>query len=671
MGMAEMEGRIIEYLDGDELKMGLVTVPGKSKLQLIDERGRNASVQPNRVVVVHQGPTSASEFPHRAAELRAQIESALKDLDIELLWESVRDQADEWTVEQLAENYFGDRHPVHLSALFRALMDDTLYFKRKGHSFAPKTLDQVREQQTALQRRQEKEQWQQRARAWIEQVLSSEGRVDAAPDMVPLVSKIEDFLLRKNRNDAVELLDEAGEDLTAREVAFDLLVKTGRLEPDADPLLVIAGIEDRFPSKVMERMEALAPFAGDGARTDFTTLTAFSIDDEDTREVDDALTVEFDGDRVRLGIHIADVSYFVDKADVLDEQAFRRSVTLYLPTRSVMMLPERLACDVASLNHGQLRPTMSFEVTFDEGMDVLDWQITRGQIRVDHRLNYDQADAMIESSDDGAMAGRLKKLHAMARRLLAQRAERGAIIIRRPELKIRVKDDHIQFKIIDPGAPGRVLVSEMMILANRIAAQYATRHAVPIIFRAQDPPSRPPADSVSHGYDPVEINHLLKRIKRSRFSLSPQAHAGLGLDAYTQLTSPIRRFADLVIQRQMAAHLAGGPLRYEHEELLEVLVNAEAAEREMRGIERSATQRWALEYLNRHRRDDEFEAVVIEKVGGGYVVELGEVFIRGYLSTTTRHEPGDRCRVTIGQVHPEQSKLRLKETERPPMTNNR
>jgi exoribonuclease-2 len=663
--MTDYQGKLIEFLDSDELKFGLVTSQAKSKVQLVDERGKHMSIPPNRVIVVYPGSTPAGELSSRANDLRAQIESLKQEIDIELLWESVRHHVGELTVQQLAKNYFGDHQPIQISAVYRALTEDHLYFKRKGPSaFLPKTPEQVQEQLTALQRRQEKEAWHQRARQWIQDVLSGTSQVEIPPDMVPFISRTEDFLLRKNPSDVVKLLEEASEELTAKEVGFDLLVKTGRLASDADPLLVIAGVEERFPAKALERVEALAPFAGDETRADFTSLVAFSIDDDETREVDDALTVEFDGEVTRVGIHIADVSNFVDKADPLDEQASRRSVTLYLPTRMVLMLPERLACDLASLNHHELRPTMSFEVAFDENANILDWRIGRGQINVAHRLNYDQADELIQSPADDPVALGLKRLQAITTRLLAQRREHGALIIRRPELKVRVKDDQITVKLIDPGAPSRVLVSEMMILANQLAAQYAARHAVPIIFRAQDPAT--PGAQVANprsddAYDPVRVANLLKRMKRSRLSLSPQAHAGLGLDAYTQLTSPIRRYADLVIQRQMAAHLAGQPLRYEREELLEVLVNAEIAEREMKGIERKATPFWALEHLARERRNDEFEATVTEKVAGGYLVELSDLVIRGYLPTSTSHKLGDRCRVTIDQIDPQRNVLRLKE----------
>jgi exoribonuclease-2 len=231
-------------------------------------------------------------------------------------------------------------------------------------------------------------------------------------------------------------------------------------------------------------------------------------------------------------------------------------------------------------------------------------------------------------------------------------------------LKIRVKDDQISFKIIDPHSPSRRLISELMILANRLAAQHAARQAVPVIFRTQDPPL---ADPGLYGggpdYDPIGVSKILKGMKRSRLSLFPQPHAGLGLDVYTQLTSPIRRFADVVIQRQMAAHLAGQPVPYERDELLEVLTTAEAAERDMRAIERQATRFWALQYLARLGDERVFEAMVVDEARGGYVLELGELFIQGYLPTSASHELGDYLRVSVDRIDPKRNVLRLRETE--------
>jgi exoribonuclease-2 len=328
------------------------------------------------------------------------------------------------------------------------------------------------------------------------------------------------------------------------------------------------------------------------------------------------------------------------------------------------MFPERLSYDLASLNQDQWRPTMSFEVDFDADARILDWRLSRGQIRVTHRLSYAQVDEMLQSPATDELTDLIHRLAALTQKLTDQRLACGAIIIRRPQLKIHVKDDHITVKALDPNSPARQLISEVMILANRLAAQHATREGVPVIFRTQDAPQGEPGfHGAESGYDPISVIKVLKGMRRSRLSLSPQPHAGLGLDAYTQLTSPIRRFSDVVIQRQMAASLAGEPLPYEKEELLDVLSAAESAEREMRAIERQSINYWALEYLARQCADGRQEGWIIEEVKGGYMLELNGLFIQGFLTTKARYEPGDYLSVRIDHIDPKKSVLRLRETE--------
>ncbi len=662
--MADYEGKLVEFLDNGALKLGVVIRHAGDKLQVADERGKHDRVSLNHLVVVHAEKTTPSDLPNLVDRFKSRVDSLRDQIDAELLWESVQDDAREFDVAELAQNYFGDHDSFHRSALFRALAEDSVHFKRKGFLFMPRTRQQVADQLTAARRRQEKEAFRQQALQWIQQALTIDGDIEVPTEMTGLLQQTEDFLLRKKSNDAAPLLGQASEELAAKEVAFELLVKTGRLDPDADPLLVIAGIEERFPRRVLEQAEQLPVFQGEGGRQDFTALTAFSIDDEETQEVDDALTVEWREDRLRVGIHIADVAHFVAKADPLDEEASRRSVSIYLPTRTVTMFPEPLAHDRASLNQDQLRPTMSFVVELDRSGQVLDWQLCQGQIFVTHRLSYARADQMIQSAETDGLTDQLRHLSNIASHLTEQRLAQGAIIIRRPELKIRVKDDHVTVKIIDPNSPSRRMISELMILANRLAAQHAVRTAVPVIFRVQEVSQSEPG-LYGHGeeYDPITISKILRGMRRSRLSLFPQPHEGLGLEVYTQLTSPIRRFADVVIQRQIAAHLAGQPLPYEREELLNVLTTAESAEREMRAIERQATRYWVLQYLSRQKPDESLEAWVVDEIRGGYLLEINNLFIQGFLSTSMRHEVGDYLRVSLDHIDPKRNVLRLREAE--------
>jgi exoribonuclease-2 len=236
------------------------------------------------------------------------------------------------------------------------------------------------------------------------------------------------------------------------------------------------------------------------------------------------------------------------------------------------------------------------------------------------------------------------------------RAARGAITFRRPELKIRVNDDAIEIKKIDPNSPTRLIVSEMMILANGLSADFASVNSLPVIFRTQEPREALAVDQTPL-VEALAFERLRKTFKRSRLSLTPGLHSGLGLTAYTQASSPIRRYADLVTQRQFTALLSNAPVPHGREELLQVLGAAEAAEQEIRAIEDRSTNYWLLEYLSRHKKDDIMRAVILDAKGS---LELEDFYLRARVAAAARLEPGRTVEVRIESVEPSTADIRLR-----------
>ncbi len=652
--------RIIEFLVAGRPRLALVTRQVGEKLQVTDTNGKQHRLSAKQVIVAHES-ASLSTLGDVAAKLEERIGAAQGDVDTELLWESGGDHGGGGDVDlaELAERYFGEPGSVERSAIFRAVLGDSVRFKVRGTTITARSRDQVEDRLTAIRAREERLAQRAAAVEWIrEAIRSGDGTAEAPADMQWLIDRIEAFV--RGREDEVgEWLAEASKKRAPRQLGFDLLVRVGRLSPDADQRLVMAGVREEFPERVMEELAALEPFSGgDSTRMDFSTLEAFSIDDEDTVEVDDALTVEDAGGRLRVGIHIADVAHFVPRDSALDREAIHRGATLYLPYRRVPMLPERLSCDLASLVAGELRPCVSVLVDFDDNGEIGEWSIRRGQLRVEHRLTYDGADRLIGSDDDGGLARSLRRLDEITARLEAARRADGALTVRRPELKITVDAaGEIELKLIDGSSASRRIVSELMILANSLAAALAATNGVPVIFRAQDPPSEPVTQP--EDYDPVALDRLFRKLSRSRLSLEPNRHAGLAVDAYTQLTSPLRRFQDLVIQRQVAAHLAGESPPYEREELFDVLGSAEAVEGDNRALEGDANREFALRWVERNLGDDAREAIVITAIGGGYLVELTDPPIRGKLLAEGTLEDGERVSVEIRHVDPKQGSLLL------------
>ncbi|HLH32983.1 MAG TPA: RNB domain-containing ribonuclease [Terriglobia bacterium] len=644
-----LEGRIIEFLDADQLRVGYVRKQERDRLQVVDPRGRNLSVNGDRVVIIHK-PVGEAEFPSVAKQISEKVATRQSEIDVELLWQSVGGTHRDLESAELAELFFAESGPEAASAVFRALCEDSVFFKRKGAQFQAKTEEQVHAEQTRRQREQERKDFRDNASSIIAQLLRKPD-AETRPGADAIIDRIQNWLRRHTGDEVGTMLEEIAGPARAKDAAYDILLRAGKVDPAVDRFLVMAGIETEFPAPLQDAVRQLTAHVHTASRTDYQEFPAFTIDDEDTREVDDALTVERNGNEIIVGIHIADVSSFVRKGDLLDAEAAKRSSTIYLPASTVRMFPDHLSTGLASLNAGEPRPAYSVEVRFDEQGTRLGYRITLSTIRVGKRWSYYEADDALAAGDTS-----LQILHRIATQLHDARAARGAITFRRPELKIRVQGDDIQVQTIDPNSASRFIVSEMMILANGLSADFASVNALPVIYRTQEPREALAVEDTPV-VEALAFERLRKTFKRSRLSLTPGLHSGLGLSAYTQASSPIRRYADLVTQRQFTAMLQGEQIPYGREELLQILANAESAEQEIRTIEDRSTNYWLLEYLSRYKKNDHLQAVVLDTKGN---IELQEYYLRAKLAAVNKVQPGTMIDVHIESVDPARGDIRFR-----------
>ena len=644
-----LEGRIIEFLDADQLRVAYVRRQDHDRLHVVDARGRNINVSGDRVVVVHRSAPE-SEFPAIARRISDHVSARQSEVDVELLWQTIGASQREMEPAELAELFFAEATPESTSAVFRALSEDNLFFKRKGSQFLARTADQVSTELTRRQRQREREEFRDRAAATISQLVKRK-QVPIPPEAAPIVDRIQNWLRYRTGDEVGALLEEAAGATRAHDAAYDILVRAGRIDPSLDRFLVMAGIDAGFAPPIVEAAERLERYAHADGRLDYREYMTFTIDDEDTREVDDALSVWRSGDEIIVGIHIADVSAFAEKGGVLDSEAARRSSTIYLPAVTVPMFPERLSTDLASLNAGAPRPAYTVEVRFDTAGNQLGYRIALSSVQVRQRWSYDEADRALAAGEPA-----LEVLHGIAQRINQARAASGAITFRRPELKIRVEGDSIEIKKIDPNSPTRLIVSEMMILANGLSADFATVNSLPVIYRTQEPREALAVEEAPL-VEALAFERLRKTFKRSRLSLTPALHSGLGLTAYTQASSPIRRYADLVTQRQFRALLTKAPIPHTREELLEILGTAEAAEQEIRSIEDRSTNYWLLEYLSRYKKEEVLRATVLDMKGN---IELDDYYLRSKIGAANKVRPGDTVNVQIENIDPANAEVRFR-----------
>jgi exoribonuclease-2 len=648
----DLEGSIVEFIESGGLRLGYVRKQEQRKVQIVDQRGRHSTVPMSRVLVVHER-VSAEDFPTVAGRIEGRVEACQSQIDASLLWESLDARKREFTSAELAAVWFGSTSPEFESAICRKMIEEPLYFRKTPRGFEARPADQVASERLRLAREGEAGQ----RRREIGRVLRLALDEPSTPDTMaheehwPEVLDLLDRWLRRQGADEIEgALERIVGEARTREAAYQLLVRYGRIGPEEDRFLLVRGIPTAFPRETIDRAERLSSSLDSGHRMPYASHEIFAIDDEYTVEIDDALSAFEEGDETVVGIHVADVSGFVKRDDPLDREAFRRSSTIYLPNISVMMFPPRLSTDLASLVEGAPRPALTVEARFSRDGGLVGFGFLRTVISVTRRLEYQQADAAWAAGNDT-----LARLHRVAVHLRDERVSRGAQTHHRPDIKVHVRDGRILVQRFEADTPSRLIVSELMILANRLAATHAARSGVPIIFRTQESPlqRRPEIEGLP---EVVQFEMLRKNFKRSRLSLNPSPHAGLGLDCYTQMSSPLRRYADLVTQRQFTAALEGETLPYERDELLEVMTSCEEREVEIRRLEQTSTAWWILKHLSGESIGVPLEAVVVDNKG---TVELTEYLVRARLKDCEDREPGDPVTVQIESVDPERGAIRL------------
>lgn len=656
--MSGYEGHLIDFLDGEKVKTVLVLQEGPKKLQVTDEHGRRSTINTSQVIVLHPATATLDSAAGAIRGTAARIHERHAEIDPELLWETALDSGA--APVTLADAYFAATDSTEQAAVFRALLDDTVRFKRKGLEFTVRTRAQVEEQQAA----QEKAEANRTSRANLEQQLKRFAKHRAAADFSPedaeALQLLEKYLFETHDNEAGKAMTRLhGEE--ARSAAFRILETAGRIPEGSDPILLVAGLREGFTPEEAALAAALIPFAGGPDREDLTALPACSIDDAETREVDDALTLEETATGWRVGIHIADLAAFVPALSELDILGRRRTISAYMPGGTITMLPPRLSCDLASLTAGELRPAVSLLADFDREHTLTGSRFARTLIRVRRRLDYKEADTLLDT--EGEFSPLLRTLHTLTDKLFRTRLAGGAFSIDRPEYKVRLKEGGISITKLDNRLRSQTIVQETMVLYNSLAGSFAMAQGIPVIFRTQ---ARPADKNFPSGqviaFQPGRMQELFKSLAPAQLSLEPGAHFGLGVEHYIQASSPLRRYADLVMQRQIAAAAAGAAPPYERDDLYRILAAAEAAEKDIRAVERKAIKYWTLEYLRR-RPEETHAAVVSRNNGGNCVVELADLPATGVVRSPLKQQPGDALTVRVREAAPARELLVLEAVE--------
>jgi len=638
------KGTLVEFRIGSDRRLGVVDRPdGKARWFVVDERGQSHSLAPRQITYTVTGLTyKPSQIPQFLEDLKPYLDPST----LEVAWELLVEGGETVTPAEMANLLFSESEVPQCYAAYCLLSDDKIYFKQKGEAYEPRSGSQVAERKHQMEVEALKARGQQEFLDRVEQALNGVAvewqrpdrqRLEALEKYATLLADVVrvglsyDSLARAYPPSApvLETMTMLSRPATPQG-AFQLLMDLGWWSPNENLFLRRSSIPVQFPSKVLEvaqqRFNSPSPDQ-DANRLDLTKLKVYTIDDESTTEIDDGLSWELlpDG-RERLWVHIADPTRMLIPEDELDLEARKRGSTVYLPTGMIPMFPEVLATGPMSLVQGHVCCALSFGIVLDQTGAVEDYSIHASIIKPTYRLTYEDVDEMLEL---GVQAEpEIEAIATWAERRRAWRYAQGAISINMPEAMIKVKNDDINIEVLDDSS-SRQLVAEMMILAGEVAARYGRTHNIPLPFRGQPQPELPPDEELLQlppGF--VRACAMRRCMPKSEMSISPVRHAGLGLDTYTQATSPIRRYSDLLTHFQLKAHLRGEVLPFSAEQLKEVMMSVSTITQEVTMVERQTNRYWALEYLRRHpdnvwqvtalmwlREDSNLALIMLEDLG--------------------------------------------------------
>ncbi|WP_121971433.1 ribonuclease R family protein [Leptolyngbya sp. BC1307] len=664
------KGRLVEFKLRGDPQLAVADRPeGKKNWVLVDQRGQSHTIHPRQVIYEVSGATySAGEIDGFVAEAEGYIDPD----SLEIAWELLTELEESATPESLAQLLFSDQSPPLCYAAHRLLSEDKLYFKQKGDRYEPRPAAQIEELQLKMAREAERQVEWEGFLARVQAVLSGQ-EVDWEKSDRPRLEVLERYAL---------LGDESSQKAAAQETlialnqekspdaTFQLLVNLGIWTQHENLALRRRQIPTQFPEEIETAVARVIsdplPDTAEAIRVDLTHLKVYTIDDESTREIDDGLGCETlpDG-RQRLWIHIADPTRWLSPDDLLDSEARRRCTTVYLPTGTIPMFPFELAAGPMSLVQGETCCALSFGVTLAADGSIEDYSIQPSWVKPTYRLTYEDVNEMLELGIEAE--AELLAIAAQADQRLAWRKAQGAINIQLPEASIKVSGDSIDIDMFESSI-SRSMVAEMMILTGEIAARYGQTHDIPLTYRGQPQPELPTEEELmqlSAGW--VRDSAIRRCMTRSEMGLTPARHATLGLDSYSQITSPIRRYTDLMGHFQIKAHLQGEPLPFAPTAMSEIILSVANAAYEATLVERQTKKYWAIEYL---RRQDEqnpgqtWEVIMTawlrEYEGLGLIIfeDLGLEMVMRFDRAVT---PGERMRVQLSAADPRQEMIRFRE----------
>ncbi|KAK1320987.1 hypothetical protein QJS10_CPA03g01645 [Acorus calamus] len=671
------KGTLLEFCkDSERTLLAVAQKPdGKRNWMVSDQNGITSSIKPQQITYVVPG---VENFNNEAlADFIQKAQELLDPSLLEYAWMELLEKNRSVTAEDLAKIIYGGTEPLECYCAHLLLFKDDIYFstvKRKGSCsiYEPRSTVQVEE---VLHQKRVKKASENELQEFIELLRSAKA--------MPLHSKpprsswtIDEKIYKRIESLEAYALDVFKSDEQSRtaglilkamglpkmsSVAANLLIDIGYFPVHVNLDLLKYNICTEYSNEVLMAAENALNCSSDPdemIRKDFTSLKIYAIDVDEADELDDALSAtRLQDGRIKVWIHVADPTCFVQPQSIIDREAMRRGTSIFLPTATFPMFPEKLAMEGMSLQQGRICNAVSVSVVLrEDGRDFSELLNLNLEEEADLKI-------LLRPPHSG-YSGVVNRFGPIFICL----AELGAIDTAtiEPRIKVINPDDpepSINLYVENQADPAMRLVLEMMLLCGEVVATFGSHNNIPLPYRGQ-PQSNISTSAFSHLPEgPVRSAAYVKIMRGAELDFrKPIRHGVLGIPGYVQFTSPIRRYMDLASHYQVKAFLRGESLPFSAGQLEGIASLVNIHTRVAKRLQNSSLRYWLLEFLRRQPTERTFHALVLRFVKDRIAaLLLMEVGIEASASVSIGVQIGDEIKVQVHKSHPRDDVLSVKE----------
>lgn len=661
------EGSVAEIYCNKKITAAYCFELKNSSAKFLLENGKTVKMPADKVLFVSDSAVTdmndSSALSAYLGRLSAERDRIASEIPLRDIWELCCDDMISLGIKEIADLWYGDSYSDNdFAGLQRAVMEDSLFFRRKNDLFFINPPDKVYEIEHMRELENVRKERLNAFSAAAALVLS--GKASSIPEgFSDFISVLSDAAARPSSEEpsrqAADLCERIGIKTSG---IFDFLVKASVFDENENLLLKEYGITVGFPKEAEDECIAFADSLTEDGYEDFTFLNVVTIDDAKTTDIDDGISLDrLDDGLIRVGVHITDASSIIRLGTAADEEAFKRGTSIYMPDIRIHMLPQGISEERGSLAEGRRRRAMSFFFEFeqnDDGFDLKNFSIKKTIVRSKARLTYDDADRLI------AEGGDLAELYKIASSSLSKRKALGALTLSRKRVSVSVRDGIPFLELDDSSRPSAVLVSEFMILSNTHVAEFCFENSIPCFYRNQPAPSYSQAEK-----DEIDIDTELGLYKVRRYlkkvytSSEPSGHFSIGCRCYVQSTSPLRRYMDLAIHRQIKSFIETGKPLYSNEDIENIITMTSGARSAAESMEKLRKRYWMLKYIQMNR--NELRKAMVLKAGPDRLIARDmETLIESEIQgDPLKYYEGQIITIAVAHVSPKENTLRFTAVE--------